>query len=126
MENKVKNEIADLTSVMNVVLGYRETERETYSFCLQYIIDFAKKITKPNGKDVDFEKIGGICIGYGKYPIVTKLFANGGTTDACFNMQIEISDNMFNAHKRIWLSQLDIDELVQLAEIVAKFNETLK
>ena len=126
MENKVKNEIADLTSVMNVVLGYRETERETYSFCLQYIIDFAKKITKPNGKDVDFEKIGGICIGYGKYPIVTKLFANGGTTDACFNMQIEISDNMFNAHKRIWLSQLDIDELVQLAEMVAKFNETLK
>ena len=123
MENKVKNEIADLTSVMKVVLDYRETERETYSFCLQYIIDFAKKITKQTGKDVDFEKIGGICIGQGKYPIVTKLFANG---DACFNMQIEISDNMFNAHKRIWLSQLDIDELVQLAEIVAKFNETLK
>lgn len=126
MENKVKNEIADLTSVMNVVLGYRETEKETYSFCLQYIIDFAKKIAKQTGKDVDFEKIGGICIGYGKYSIVTKLFANGGTTDACFNMQIEISDNMFNAHKRIWLSQLDIDEIVQLAEIVAKFNETLK
>ena len=41
-------------------------------------------------------------------------------------MQIEVSDNMFNARKRIWLSQLDIDELVQLAEIVAKFNETLK
>ena len=41
-------------------------------------------------------------------------------------MQIEVSDNMFNAHKRIWLSQLDIDELVQLAEMVAKFNETLK
>ena len=123
MENKVKNEIADLTSVMKVVLGYRETAKETYSFCFQYIIDFAKKIAKQTGKDVDFEKIGGICIGYGKYPIVTKLFANG---DACFNMQIEISDNMFNAHKRIWLSQLDIDELVQLAEIVAKFNETLK
>ena len=126
MENKVKNEIADLTSVMKVVLDYRETERETYSFCLQYIIDFAKKITKPNGKDVDFEKIGGICIGYGEYPIVTKLFANGGNSDAFFNMQVEVSDNMFNARKRIWLSQLDIDELVQLAEIVAKFNETLK
>ena len=123
MENKVKNEIADLTSVMKVVLGYRETAKETYSFCFQYIIDFAKKIAKQTGKDVDFEKTGGICIGQGKYPIVTKLFANG---DACFNMQIEISDNMFNAHKRIWLSQLDIDELVQLAEMVAKFNETLK
>lgn len=123
MENKVKNEIADLTSVMKVVLGYRETAKNTYSFCLQYIIDFAKKIAKQDGKDVDFEKIGGICIGHGEYPIVTKLFANG---DAFFNMQIEVSDNMFNAHKRIWLSQLDIDELVQLAEIVAKFNETLK
>ena len=126
MENKVKNEIADLTSVMKVVLGYRETAKETYSFCFQYIIDFAKKITKQTDKDVDFEKIGGICIGYGKYPIVTKLFANGDNTDAFFNMQIEVSDNMFNAHKRIWLSQLDIDELVQLAEMVAKFNETLK
>lgn len=123
MENKVKNEIADLTSVMKVVLGYRETAKNTYSFCLQYIIDFAKKIAKQDGKDIDFEKIGGICIGHGEYPIVTKLFANG---DAFFNMQIEVSDNMFNAHKRIWLSQLDIDELVQLAEIVAKFNETLK
>ena len=123
MENKVKNEIADLTSVMKVVLGYRETAKKTYSFCFQYIIDFAKKIAKQTGKDVDFEKMGGICIGYGKYPIVTKLFANG---DACFNMQIEISDNMFNVRKRIWLSQLDIDEIVQLAEIVAKFNETLK
>ena len=123
MENKLKNEIADLTSVMKVVLGYRETAKNTYSFCLQYIIDFAKKITKPNGKDVDFEKIGGICIGHGEYPIVTKLFANG---DEFFNMQIEVSDNMFNAHKRIWLSQLDIDELVRLAEIVVKFNETLK
>lgn len=123
MENKVKNEIADLTSVMKVVLDYRETAKNTYSFCLQYIIDFAKKIAKQDGKDVDFEKIGGICIGHGEYPIVTKLFANG---DAFFNMQIEVSDNMFNAHKRIWLSQLDIDELVQLAEIVAKFNETLK
>lgn len=123
MENKVKNEIADLTSVMKVVLGYRETAKETYSFCFQYIIDFAEKIAKQTGKDVDFEKTGGICIGQGKYPIVTKLFANG---DACFNMQIEVSDNMFNAHKRIWLSQLDIDELVQLAEMIAKFNETLK
>lgn len=123
MENKVKNEIADLTSVMKVVLDYRETAKNTYSFCLQYIIDFAKKIAKQDGKDVDFEKIGGICIGHGVYLIVTKLFANG---DAFFNMQIEVSDNMFNAHKRIWLSQLDIDELVQLAEIVAKFNETLK
>ena len=126
MENKVKNEIADLTSVMKVVLGYRETAKETYSFCFQYIIDFAKKITKPNGKDVDFEKIGGIRIGHGIYPIVTKLFTNSGNSDAFFNMQIEVSDNMFNARKRIWLSQLDIDELVQLAEIVAKFNETLK
>lgn len=126
MENKVKNEIADLTSVMKVVLGYRETAKETYSFCFQYIIDFAKKIAKQNGKDVDFEKIGGIYIGQGKYPIVTKLFTNGGTTDALFNMQIEVSDNMFNVHKRIWLSQLNINELVQLAEIVAKFNETLK
>ena len=126
MENKVKNEIADLTSVMKVVLDYRETERKTYSFCLLYIIDFAKKIAKQTGKDVDFEKIGGICIGQGKYPIVTKLFANGDNTDAFFNMQIEISDNMFNVRKRIWLSQLDIDKLVQLAEIVAKFNETLK
>ena len=123
MENKLKNEIADLTSVMKVVLDYRETAKNTYSFCLQYIIDFAKKITKPNGKDVDFEKIGGICIGHGEYPIVTKLFANG---DEFFNMQIEVSDNMFNAHKSIWLSQLDIDELVRLAEIVVKFNETLK
>ena len=123
MENKVKNEIADLTSVMKVVLGYRETSKVTYSFCYQYIIDFANKMAKQNGKDVDFEKIGGICIGYGKYPIVTKLFANG---DACFNMQIEISDNMFNVRKRIWLSQLDIDEIVQLVAIVAKFNETLK
>ena len=32
MENKVKNEIADLTSVMKVVLDYRETKKETYSF----------------------------------------------------------------------------------------------
>ena len=71
MENKVKNEIADLTSVMKVVLGYRETAKNTYSFCLQYIIDFAKKIAKQDGKDVDFEKIGGICIGHGEYPIVT-------------------------------------------------------
>lgn len=126
MENKVKNEIADITSVMKVVLGYRETAKETYSFCFQYIIDFAKKIAKQTGKDVDFEKIGGICIGQGQYPIVTKLFTNGGTTDAFFNMQIEVSDNMFNAHKRIWLSQLNINELVQLVEIVAKFNETLK
>ena len=126
MENKMNNEIADLTSVMKVVLDYRETRKETYSFCFQYIIDFAKKITKPNGKDVDFEKIGGICIGYGEYPIVTKLFTNSGNSDAFFNMQIEVSDNMFNACKRIWLSQLDIDELVQLAEIVATFNETLK
>ena len=126
MENKVKNEIADLTSVMKVVLGYRETSKETYSFCFQYIIDFANKMAKRTGKDVDFEKIGGICIGQGKYPIVTKLFANGDNTDAFFNMQIEVSDNMFNAHKRVWLSQLNINELVQLAEIVAKFNETLK
>ena len=126
MENKVKNEIADLTSVMKVVLDYRETKKETYSFCFQYIIDFAKKITKQTDKDVDFEKIGGIRIGHGIYPIVTKLFANGGTTDMSFNMQIEVSDNMLNARKRIWLSQLNIDELVQLAEIVAKFNETLK
>ena len=36
MENKVKNEIADLTSVMKVVLDYRETKKETYSFCFQY------------------------------------------------------------------------------------------
>ena len=119
----MNSEIADLTSVMKVVLGYRETAKSTYSFCYQYIIDFANKMAKQTGKDVDFEKIGGICIGHGEYPIVTKLFANG---DAFFNMQIEVSDNMFNAHKRIWLSQLDIDELVQLAEIVAKFNETLK
>ena len=126
MENKVKNEIADLTSVMKVVLGYRETAKETYSFCFQYIIDFAKKIAKQTGKDVDFEKTGGICIGQGKYPIVTKLFTNSGNSDAFFNMQVEVSDNMFNARKRIWLSQLDIDELVRLAEIVAKFNETLK
>ena len=126
MENKVKNEIADLTSVMKVVLGYRETSKETYSFCFQYIIDFANKMAKRTGKDVDFEKIGGICIGQGKYPIVTKLFANGDNTDAFFNMQIEVSDNMFNARKRVWLSQLNINELVQLAEIVAKFNETLK
>lgn len=124
MENKVKNEIADLTSVMKVVLGYRETSKVTYSFCYQYIIDFANKMAKQNGKDVDFEKIGGICIGQGKYPIVTKLFTNGGTIN--FNMQIEVSDNMFNARKRVWLSQLNINELVQLAEIVAKFNETLK
>ena len=126
MENKVKNEIADLTSVMKVVLDYRETKKETYSFCFQYIIDFAKKIAKQTDKDVDFEKIGGIRIGHGVYPIVTKLFTNGGTTDAFFNMQIEVSDNMFNARKRVWLSQLNINELVQLAEIVAKFNETLK
>ena len=126
MENKMNNEIADLTSVMKVVLGYRETAKSTYSFCYQYIIDFANKMAKQTGKDVDFEKIGGICIGQGKYPIVTKLFANGDNTDAFFNMQIEVSDNMFNAHKRIWLSQLNINELVQLAEIVAKFNETLK
>lgn len=124
MENNVKNEIADLTSVMKVVLGYRETSKVTYSFCYQYIIDFANKMAKQNGKDVDFEKIGGICIGQGKYPIVTKLFTNGGTIN--FNMQIEVSDNMFNARKRVWLSQLNINELVQLAEIVAKFNETLK
>lgn len=122
----MNNEIADLTSVMKVVLGYRETAKSTYSFCYQYIIDFANKMAKQTGKDVDFEKIGGICIGQGKYPIVTKLFANGDNTDAFFNMQIEVSDNMFNAHKRIWLSQLNINELVQLAEIVAKFNETLK
>lgn len=32
MENKIKNEIADLTQVMKVVLGYRETAKETYSF----------------------------------------------------------------------------------------------
>lgn len=126
MENKMNNEIADLTSVMKVVLGYRETAKSTYSFCYQYIIDFANKMAKQTGKDVDFEKIGGICIGQGKYPIVTKLIANGDNTDAFFNMQIEVSDNMFNAHKRIWLSQLNINELVQLAEIVAKFNETLK
>lgn len=126
MENKVNNEIADLTSVMKVVLDYRETRKETYSFCFQYIIDFAKKMAKQTGKDVDFEKIGGICIGQGQYPIVTKLFTNGGTTDAFFNIQIEVSDSMFNARKRVWLSQLNIDELVQLAEIVAKFNETLK
>ena len=126
MENKVKNEIADLTSVMKVVLGCRETSKVTYSFCYLYIIVFANKMAKQNGKDVDFEKIGGICIGQGKYPIVTKLFTNSGNSDAFFNMQIEVSDNMFNAHKRIWLSQLNINELVQLAEIVAKFNDTLK
>lgn len=126
MENKVNNEIADLTSVMKVVLGYRETSKVTYSFCYQYIIDFANKMAKRTGKDVDFEKIGGICIGQGTYPIVTKLFTNGGNSDAFFNMQIEVSDNMFNARKRIWLSQLNIDELVQLAEIVAKFNESIK
>lgn len=125
MENKVNSEIADLTSVMKVVLGYRETSKVTYSFCYQYIIDFANKMAKQTDKDVDFERmIGGICIGQGKYPIVTKLFINGGTIN--FNMQIEVSDNMFNARKRVWLSQLNIDELVQLAEIVAKFNETLK
>ena len=126
MENKVKNEIADLTSVMKVVLGYRETAKETYSFCFQYIIDFANKMAKQTGKDVDFEKIGGIYVGQGKYPIVTKLFTNGGTTELFFNIQIEVSDSMFNARKCIWLSQLNINELVQLAEIVAKFNETLK
>ncbi len=122
----MNNEIADLTSVMKVVLGYRETAKNTYSFCFQYIIDFANKMAKQTGKDVDFEKIGGIYIGQGKYPIVTKLFTNGGTTELFFNIQIEVSDNMFNARKRIWLSQLNINELVQLAEIVAKFNETLK
>lgn len=126
MEKKVNNEIADLTSVMKVVLGYRETSKETYGFCYQYIVDFANKMAKQTGKDVDFERIGGICIGQGRYPFVTKLFINGGNINAFFNMQIEVSDNMFNARKRVWLSQLNIDELVQLAEIVAKFNETLK